>query len=105
MKIIFCKEAEKVSDYEIEDFFQSHKNIGDEEEVKISSFLLLYRFRVAVKQKEIKPFDFEVIDFDGTLYVGDCDKEGRLDDQTLRSIFQAKVMNQEEDYLMALIDM
>ena len=37
--------------------------------------------------------------------LGDCDKEGRLDDQTLRSIFQAKVMNQEEDYLMALIDM
>ena len=105
MKIIFCKEAEKVSDYEIEDFFQAHKNAREDEEVKISSFLLLYRFRVAVKQKEIKPFDFEVIDFDGTMYAGDCDKEGRLDDQTLRSVFQAKVMNLEEDYLMSLINM
>ena len=104
MKIIFCKEAEKVSDYEIEDFFQSHKNLGNEEEVKISSFLLLYRFRVAVKQKEIKPFDFEVIDFDGNMYAGNCDEDGRLDDQTLRSVFHAKVMNQEEDYLMLLID-
>ena len=104
MKIIFCKEAEKVSDYEIEDFFQSHKNLGNEEEVKISSFLLLYRFRVAVKQKEIEPFDFEVIDFDGNMYAGDCDEDGRLDDQTLKSVFQAKVMNQEEDYLMSLID-
>lgn len=105
MKIIFCKEAEKVSDYEIEDFFQAHKNAREDEEVKISSFLLLYRFRVAVKQKEIKPFDFEVIDFDGNLYAGDCDEEGRLDDQTLRSVFQAKVMNLEEDYLMSLINM
>ena len=105
MKIIFCREAEKVSDYEIEDFFQAHKNAREDEEVKISSFLLLYRFRVAVKQKEIKPFDFEVIDFDGNLYAGDCDEEGRLDDQTLRSVFQAKVMNLEEDYLMSLINM
>lgn len=105
MKIIFCREAEKVSDYEIGRNLQSHKNLGEEEEVKISSFLLLYRFRVAVKQKEIKPFDFEVIDFDGTRYVGDCDEEGRLDDQTLRSVFQAKVMNLEEDYLISLIDM
>ena len=104
MKIIFCNDAEKISDYEIEDFFQAHKNLGDEEEVRISSFLLLYRFRVAVKQKEIKPFNFEVIDFDGTIYAGDCNEDGRLDDQTLRSVFQAKVMNQEEDYLMALID-
>lgn len=105
MKIIFCREAQLVSDYEIEDFFQAHKNTGEDEEVKISSFLLLYRFRVAVKQKEIKPFDFEVIDFDGSLYAGECDEEGRLDDQTLRSVFHAKVMNLEEDYLMLLIDM
>ena len=105
MKIIFCREAQTVSDYEIEDFFQLHKNADEDEEVKISSFLLLYRFRVAVKQKEIKPFDFEVIDFDGNLYAGDCDEEGRLDDQTLRSVFQAKVMNLEEDYLMSLINM
>ena len=105
MKIIFCREAAPVSDYEIEDFFQAHKNAGEDEEIKISSFLLLYRFRVAVKQKEIKSFDFEVIDFDGSLYAGYCGEDGRLDDQTIQSVYRAQVMNQEEDYLMALIDM
>ena len=26
MKIIFCKEAQTISDYEIEEFFEKHKN-------------------------------------------------------------------------------
>ena len=50
MKIIFCRDAQSVSDYLVEDFFNHHK---DHEEIKINSFLLLYRFRVAVAKKEI----------------------------------------------------
>ena len=100
MKIIFCKEAQTISDYEIEDFFKKHKN---DEEIKISNWVLLYRFRVAVKLKEIEPFQFDVIDFDGNLYAGECDEEGRLDDLTMRSVYQAKVISLEENYLNTLI--
>lgn len=103
MKIIFCKEADKVSDYEVEDFFQAHKNAGDDDEIKISSFLLLYRFRVAVRTGEIEPFQFDVIDFDGEVYAAECDETGRLDDQTMRSVYRAKVLNLEEEYLNTLI--
>ena len=103
MKIIFCREAQTVSDYEIEDFFEKHKNAGEDDEIKISNWVLLYRFRVAVKLKEIKPFQFDVIDFDGNLYAGECDEEGRLDDLTMRSVYQAKVISLEEKYLNILI--
>ena len=100
MKIIFCKEAQTISDYEIEEFFEKHKN---DEEIKISNWVLLYRFRAAVNSKEIEPFQFDVIDFDGTLYAGETDDEGRLCDQTMRSVYRAKVLSQEENYLNTLI--
>lgn len=100
MKIIFCRDAQSVSDYLVEDFFNHHK---DHEEIKINSYLLLYRFRVAVAKKEIEPFDLDVIDFNGKVYSGFCDEVGRLDENTMESVYRAKVVSQEDDFLNILI--
>ena len=100
MIIKFCKEATPVSDYEVEDFFQANK---DAKVVKISSILVLYRFRTAVYKKEIKPFKIEVIDFDGKFYDGVCTTDGRFNEMGKSSIYRAKVIDQLDQSLNTLI--
>lgn len=101
MLVKFCKEAEKISDYEVEEFFQAHKN---DETLLISNLILLYRLRVAVVKKEIEPFQFEVVDFNGDVYSDDITPVGKFDGMGLYSdVWKAKVISQDENALNTLI--
>lgn len=73
--IVFSKDEEAVSDYEIEETYQMFKN---NKVVTISNFMLLQRFRVGVKRKEIPPFGLEVNDFDGRVVKELCGHDGEL---------------------------
>lgn len=101
MLVRFCREAEKISDYEVEDFFQAHKN---DDILLISSLILLYRLRVAVVKKEIEPFIFEVEDFNGDIYEDTITPVGKFDGMGLYSdVWKSKVLSQDEDALNILI--
>ena len=101
MKINFCKEAEPVSDYEIENFFQENKN---KEVIDISSMLLLYRFRVAVAKKEIEPFEIRVEDFNGKMFHDVISPDGKFNGMgRYNDIWLSEILSQEENYLRALI--
>ena len=101
MIINFCKEAESVSDYEIENFFQVNK---DKKVIAINSMLLLYRFRVAVAKKEIEPFEIYVEDFNGKMFHDVISPDGKFNGLgKYNDIWLSDVLSQEEKYLNTLI--
>lgn len=75
MKIVISKKGKTVSLYEVEKFFQENKN---KQVVNIADELSLARFRLGVKQKEIKPFTIIVKDIDNTLITEVCSENGKL---------------------------
>lgn len=96
--IIFCKEGVLCSDYDIEDRFQKIKN---RKTIKISSQLLLYKFRSAVVHKEFPRFMLKIIDIDGKIYTSQtkCDHLGKFD----CDILNTKILNKYDDYLDDII--
>lgn len=73
MKLVFI-DGYPVSDFGVEDFYKTNKTKGL---IFTSSSLVLDRFRVAVKEGDIPPFDVEVYD-DGELYLLTVDNNGRI---------------------------
>ena len=73
MKLVF-KDGYPVSDFGVEDFYETNKNNSM---VFVSSILVLDRFRVAVKEGDIPPFDIEVYDGE-ELYLLTVDNNGRI---------------------------
>jgi len=80
-KVIFCREGEAVSDFEIEkkvsEFVASSR-----EEWKISNDIVLTFFRVLIKEQKIdkRDYTFEVEDLAGRLNHFYVNKDGRSDD-------------------------
>lgn len=77
LTIKFTKDADPVSDYEVEEFYQTFKNSTT---LMICNNLVLRRFMVGVKVKEIPQFELEVTDIDGTVVKEICGKNGCLCD-------------------------
>lgn len=73
--IVFGKSGKSVSDYQVEETYQVLKN---KRVVHISNSMLLTRFRIGVKRKEIPPFILEVVDLDGRVVKESCGHEGEL---------------------------
>lgn len=76
MRMVF-KDGYPVSDFGVEDFYKTNKNNII---VFVSSSLVLYRFRVAVKEGDILPFDIEVYDGE-ELYLLTVDRSGRIKEE------------------------
>jgi hypothetical protein len=85
MNIYFNKNAKPISDYEIENFYQENKN---KKSISICNYLLLTRFRVGVKEKEIDYIKLFTIDLDNKLKISKSSKDGTMDnwDQEILSI-------------------
>lgn len=62
LTIKFTKDADPVSDYEVEEFYQTFKNSTT---LMICNNLVLQRFRVAVHEGEIEKFTLFVENEDG----------------------------------------
>lgn len=73
MKLVF-KDGYPVSDFGVEDFYKTNKT---KNLIFTSSSLVLGRFRVAVKEGDIQPFDIEVCD-GKELYLLTVDSNGRI---------------------------
>lgn len=63
MVIVFTKDADPVSDYDIEEFYNMFKKM---KEIHICNTLLLMRFRVGVAKGEIENFTIRVQQEDGS---------------------------------------
>ena len=73
--VVFTRRATPVSDFDIESTYNKYKNF---KYIEISSMLLLDRFRVGVKRKEIPQFNLIVEDLDGTIYEDICTENGKI---------------------------
>ena len=74
--VVFTKRAKAVSDFDVESAYEKYKNY---KYIEISSSLLLNRFRVGVKRKEIPQFKLIVNDSDGKIYEDIVSTDGSLD--------------------------
>ena len=74
--IVFTKRAKAVSDFDVESAYEKYKNY---KYIEISSSLLLNRFKVGVKRKEIPQFNLIVEDSDGKIYEDIVSIDGCLD--------------------------
>ena len=63
--IVFTKRAKAVSDFDVESAYAKYK---DMKYVEISSLQLLNRFRLGIKNGEIKQCNLIVEDLDGKIY-------------------------------------
>ena len=73
--VILSKEGIPASVFDIEEVFNKVKN---ETIINTSSEVLLDRLRLAVKNKEIEPFNVTVIDLDGEEYISSMLKGERV---------------------------
>ena len=83
--VVFTKRAKPVSDFDVESTYQ---RIKDMKCVEISNMLLLDKFRVGVKRKEIPQFNLIVEDLDGKIYEDICTEYGKFDGEA----YKAKVL-------------
>ena len=74
--VVFTKRAKAVSDFDVESAYEKYK---DYKYIEISSMLLLDKFRVGVKRKEISQFNLIVEDSDGKIYEDIVSIDGCLD--------------------------
>ena len=74
--VVFTKRAKAVSDFDVESAYEKYKNY---KYIEISSMLLLDKFRVGVKRKEISQFNLIVEDSDGKIYEDIVSIDGCLD--------------------------
>lgn len=83
--VVFTKRAKAVSDFDVESAYEKYK---DFKYIEISSMLLLDKFRVGVKRKEIPQFNLIVEDLDGKIYEDICIEYGKFDGEA----YKAKVL-------------
>jgi hypothetical protein len=74
--IVFTKRAKAVSDFDVETTYKKYK---DFKYIEISNSILLTRFKVGVKRKEIPQFNLVVEDYDGKIYEDIVSIDGCLD--------------------------
>jgi len=86
MKLTFTNTATPVSDYDIEEAYEKLRN---KEVIEISNQLLLSRFLVGVKRKEIEPFTFSIIESDGKINSIQVEEGGKIKD------WNSKVLKKE----------
>jgi len=84
MKIIFTPEAKPVSDYKVEEVYQDTLSKGLKE-LQICNAMLLTRFRVGVKEGDIKELTVAMEDIDGTIF------EEASTDGTFYKLWYAKI--------------
>lgn len=73
--VVFTKRANPVSDFDVESTYQ---RIKDMKYIEISSSLLLNRFLLGVKRKEISQFNLIVEDLDGKIYEEICSEDAKF---------------------------
>lgn len=98
--VVFTKRAKAVSDFDVESAYEKYK---DFKYIEISSMLLLDKFRVGVKRKEIPQFNLIVEDLDGKIYEDICTEYGKFDGEA----YKAKVLgilDNNLDILCGLVD-
>ena len=83
--VVFTKRAKAVSDFDVESAYEKYK---DYKYIEISSMLLLDKFRVGVKRKEISQFNLIVEDSDGKIYQDICTEYGKFNGEA----YNAKVL-------------
>jgi len=71
--ITLSPDGDVVGDYNIESYYENNKG---KTTLNISNSLVLTRFRVGVKLKEIDPFRLVVIDVDGSKHEEMISKDG-----------------------------
>ncbi len=102
--VIFSKEGIPASVFDVEEVFNKVKN---ETIINTSSEVLLDRLRLAVKNKEIEPFNITVIDLDGEEYISSISTSGSVccckDNNSNRDIYRSKALSVRLSFLMALI--
>lgn len=83
--VVFTKRAKAVSDFDVEEAYEKYKNF---KYIEISNMLLLDKFRVGVKRKEIPQFNLIIEDLDGKIYEDICTEYGKFDGEA----YKAKVL-------------
>jgi hypothetical protein len=94
--VVFTKRAKTVSDFDVESTYEKYK---DFKYIEISNSILLTRFCLGVKKKEITQFNLIVEDLDGEIYKDVVNENGELADG-----WKAKVLSSIIDYSMALME-
>lgn len=102
--VVFSKDGIPASVFDVEEIFNKVKN---ETIINTSSEVLLDRLRLAVKNKEIEPFNVTVIDLDGEEYISSISKTGSVccceDSNSNKDIYKSKALNIRLNILMAFI--
>lgn len=93
--VVFTKRAKPVSDFDIETSYEKYK---DFKYIEISSSLLLNRFKVGVKRKEIAQFNLIVEDHDGKIYEDIVSIDG-----CLNTCWSSLILTQNLYYTMELV--
>lgn len=102
--VIFSREGLAASVFDLEEVFNKVKKNTI---INTSSEVLFDRLRLAVKNKEIEPFDITVIDLDGKIYTSSLTEKGSVcccensDDNT--DIYNSKALNVRMEILMAIM--
>ncbi len=97
LHIKFTNEIDSaISDYDVEKYYHDFKDtVG---ELPICNSLLLTRFRLGVKRKEIEPFEITVTDIDGTEVNEMCSIKG-----TLCDVWATKILSQDLNMFMEVM--
>jgi len=102
--VVFSREGISASVFDVEEVFNSIKKNTI---INTSSEVLLDRLRLAVKNKEIEPFDITVIDLDGRKYTSSLAENGSVccckNDNSNTDIYNSKALNVRLEILMALM--
>lgn len=93
--VVFTKRAKPVSDFEVESAYEKYK---DFKYVEISNGILLTRFCLGIKRKEIAQFNLIVEDLDGKIYEDVMNLNGELD-----NCWKAKILSSICDYSIELM--
>ena len=75
--VVFTKRAKPVSDFDVESAYEKYKDMKC---IEISNSILLTRFCLGVKKKEISQFNLIVEDLDGKIYEDIVSIDGSLNE-------------------------
>ena len=101
--VIISKKGISANVFDIEEVFNRIKN---DKTINTSSEILFDRLRLAVKNKEIEPFNVTVIDSDGKEYGSSITETGSVcccENNDDEDIYNSKVLNVRLNILMALM--
>ena len=101
--VIISKKGISANVFDIEEVFNRIKN---DKTINTSSEILFDRLRLAVKNKEIEPFNVTVIDSDGKEYSSSITKTGSVcccENNDNEDIYKSKVLNVRLNILMAFM--